>query len=80
MAKEVFVIPRQNLIVRDAETYEILPQEGGIKVLNKFWRRRIKCGDVSIQNKIEDVPNKIEVDTKEIIEKVISKKNKGDKK
>jgi hypothetical protein len=50
--KEAFVIPRKGLIVRNPSTMAPLPEQGTLVPLSggegKFWRRRIRCGDVSV--------------------------------
>jgi hypothetical protein len=56
---EVFIKPREGLIVRHPVTKEILSVDGATVILSggegKYWRRRITCGDVIItNNKIEE--------------------------
>lgn len=48
-----FIIPREGLLVRDPKSFTPLP-ENGVYVdwdgnAGRFWRRRVRCGDVSIQ-------------------------------
>ncbi len=45
---DVLVIPREGLVVRDPITKQPLPPGGAAVVLGKYWRRRIRCGDVSV--------------------------------
>jgi hypothetical protein len=56
---EVFIKPREGLIVRHPVTKEILSVDGAMVTLDKgegkYWRRRITCGDVIIiNNQIEE--------------------------
>jgi hypothetical protein len=50
--KEVFVVPREGLIVRSPSSKQPLPAEGATVSLSgpegTYWRRRISCGDVSV--------------------------------
>ena len=39
----------EGLIVRDPYNFEILPFNGAKKVLNSFWNKRIKSGEVIIK-------------------------------
>lgn len=45
---DVFIIPREGTLVRDPINKLPLPSGGAMVSLNKFWRRRIRCGDVSV--------------------------------
>lgn len=50
-----FLVPKKGVIVRDPETYTPLPEEGAEKPLEgragTFWKRRIRCGDVTVLKK-----------------------------
>lgn len=47
------LVPRKGLLVRDPWSKDILPVEGAKKPLvgtkGKYWKRRLRVGDVSIQ-------------------------------
>ena len=43
----VFLIPQENLIVRDPQTGEPLPTTGKQVVMSGYWQRRINDGDVA---------------------------------
>lgn len=50
-----FVIPKKGLIVRDPIQFNPLSEKGEwvdwSGHAGRFWRRRVKCGDVSIAEK-----------------------------
>lgn len=72
MEKVLKLIPKhKGLIVRDPITKSILPIEGELKPLTKYWRRRINEGSVAIKTQ------EIKIDKKEeIVEIVSTRKNK----
>jgi len=45
-----FVVPKEGTIVRDPVSKNIVPAEGKKVKLDKYWRRRIADGDVSIKD------------------------------
>ena len=48
-SKRVLLKPvSKEIIVRDPETFQMLPLEGSEKILNSYWKRRIKKGEVSL--------------------------------
>lgn len=47
--KEEILIPKKGLIVRDPITKAPLPESGMPKPYNKYWRRRVNCGDAMIK-------------------------------
>lgn len=57
-----YLIPRKGVIVRDPDTKVPLPPEGMVKDMTKapgrYWRRRIKDGDVFVKQ--EKPPVKVE--------------------
>ena len=50
--KEAYVVPRKGLLVRHPSTRAPLPEQGMLVPLSgaegKFWRSRIRCGDVYV--------------------------------
>lgn len=52
MKEKEFLVPRTGLIVRDPRSKAALAEAGEWKPLigpaGRYWRRRIKCGDVSV--------------------------------
>lgn len=44
--EKIVVKPRKGLLVRDPKTREILAEGGETKPLTKYWRRRLRDGDV----------------------------------
>ena len=58
-----FVKPREGCIVRYPRTYTILPEIGGVVPWvgadGRYWRRRLKVGDVEItyqKTETEEIP------------------------
>ena len=52
---DLFVVPKEGVLIRDPKTKTIMPQEGFTVsldgVMGKYWRRRLKCGDIKVKNK-----------------------------
>jgi len=49
MAKMKYVVPNgENLIVRMPPSMDILGKEGGWVAFDKYWMRRVRCGDVLV--------------------------------
>lgn len=46
--KKMIIKPNSGLVIRDPETFEILPEEGKPVDMSSFWKRRLLDGDVSI--------------------------------
>jgi hypothetical protein len=51
--KEMLYLARKGLIVRDPVTRKPLAEEGEMKMVNTYWLRRIKDGDVVRTKTIE---------------------------
>jgi hypothetical protein len=60
MKKDVFLVPRVDVLVRDPDSFDILPSNGAFKSLTTYWRRRIKCGDVREVQKQEPAKKVLE--------------------
>ena len=43
----MFVVPKEDLLVRDPASLELLPAEGREVPRNQFWLRRLRDGDVT---------------------------------
>lgn len=52
------LIPKKGLKVRDPATGEVIPEEGAVKKLNSFFRRRINDGDLTLKNNVLKKPTK----------------------
>ncbi|MBK68022.1 MAG: DUF2635 domain-containing protein [Rickettsiales bacterium] len=46
--KRLFIKPADGMVVRDPMTKEKLPVEGKETLINSYWQRRIKDGDVIV--------------------------------
>ncbi len=46
--RDIYVIPKPGLIVRDPLTRNALPAEGATVNENGYWRRRLRDGDISV--------------------------------
>lgn len=47
--KQVLILPAEGKIIIDPATGRALPKDGKITAdINKYWRRRIKDGDVTL--------------------------------
>jgi len=73
-----FVKPREGLLVRDPISKTPIP-ETGTNVdwsghAGRYWRRRVKCGDVSIVEPEATKEVVVEEEAKPIIRKTTSKK------
>lgn len=53
------VVPKEGLMVRDPVSFNPLPKDGLLVDWNgnagRFWRRRVRCGDVTIQEVVEEI-------------------------
>ena len=63
MAKQVFIVPRKGLLVRDPLSFTPIPEAGQLVDYVTFWRRRIRQGDVVIKEQEQDVQEAQEVPT-----------------
>lgn len=43
---QLYVIPKDGLLVRDPKTAQPLPAEGAYKPRHSYWLRRLRDGDV----------------------------------
>lgn len=49
MEKVLLVPKKKDFIIRDPHTMKPLMADGEKKVLNSYWLKRIKCGEVEIK-------------------------------
>jgi len=68
-----FVVPREGLLVRDPQSFNPLPVKGAYidwdGKAGRFWRRRVRCGDVSFQKQeIKEEPVFEEEETVELLQ------------
>ena len=60
-----YIIPKKDVLVRDPQSFNPLPVEGTLVDWNgkagRFWRRRVRCGDVTIV-KQETKEEPVEID------------------
>lgn len=68
-----YLIPKRELIVRDPISFTPLPEDGLLVDWNgnagRFWRRRVKCGDVSIGEPKEKESEQFKI-VEEIVEEI----------
>ena len=62
------VKPSEGLRVRDPQTYQVLPPEGGTVPDTNFWRRRLAAGDVveikDVADQEEQTNDQLQLNTK----------------
>ncbi len=49
MNTRIHVVPAKGRVVRDPKTLEPLPPKGCQVETSNYWRRRARCGDVTIK-------------------------------
>lgn len=74
--KKVFLIPKDGVKVRDPDTGLHMPEEGGERMLNTYYNRRIADGDLIVRDSGSPTAPPAVIENKEGER---SKSSKGDK-
>lgn len=56
--QSMYIKPKAGLIIRDPDTYEILPPAGAEKPQSSYWLRHLQSGDVVLVESTAETPKK----------------------